>query len=204
MNRKSSFIVCIITVCLIIGGVLNIKNFLQIIYPTHYEEYVYEYSKEYNIDPYLVFAIIKTESKFFPYAKSSKEAKGLMQISEGTQKWAMEDLNIENSNIFDPQVNIKIGCWYINKLFEQFEDIDLVIAAYNGGSGNVDKWLKDDRYSYNGINLTNIPFKETKNYVNKVKKYHKIYKILYEKRGETNEKIKNYFSFNYYHFSFWM
>ncbi|SHG99822.1 lytic transglycosylase domain-containing protein [Tepidibacter thalassicus] len=204
MNKKKYFIGCIIILCFIIGGLFNIKKFLKIIYPIHYEEYVYKYSKEYSIDPYLVFAIIKTESKFFPYAKSHKNARGLMQISEGTQKWAMEELGMENLNIFDPQANIKVGCWYINKLFEQFKDIDLVIAAYNGGSGNVNKWLKDERYSYNGINLTNIPFKETKKYVEKVKKYYKIYKILYAERGETDEEIKNYCSFNCCCFSFWV
>lgn len=179
MNRKFYLI---ITLVLIIGVALNTKTILKFIFPIHYEEYVYKYSKEYDIDPNLVFAIMKTESKFFPYAKSHKDAKGLMQISDGTQKWAMEDINLHNTNIFDPKVNIQIGCWYINKLFEQFDDMDLVIAAYNGGSGNVDKWLKDDRYSYNGINLTSIPFKETKNYVDKVKKSYKIYKMLYEKR----------------------
>lgn len=178
--RKKTYLIIILS--LIIGVALNIKPILKVIFPVHYEEYVYTYSKEYNIDPYLVFAIMKTESKFFPYAKSHKDAKGLMQIGEGTQKWAMEDLELDNNNIFDPKVNIQIGCWYINKLFEQFDDMELVIAAYNGGSGNVDKWLEDKRYSYNGINLTAIPFKETRNYVDKVKKSYELYKLLYEKR----------------------
>ncbi len=188
MSKRKYLIIWSIILILITGAILNIKEVLKFLYPIQYEEYVYDYAKEYNIDPYLIFAIIKTESKFFPYAKSNKNAKGLMQIGDSTANWAMEELNIKNNNVFDPKTNIKIGCWYISKLFCQFEDMDLVIAAYNGGSGNVDKWLKDDRYSYNGINLTHIPFKETKQYVDKVKKSHKIYTMLYEKRGKNNEK----------------
>ncbi|WP_331722117.1 lytic transglycosylase domain-containing protein [Alkalithermobacter thermoalcaliphilus] len=171
-------------IIILVFFILNNKFLLKVMYPIHYHEYVYEYSKEYNLDPYLVFAIIRTESKFFPYAKSRKGAKGLMQIAPITENWAKEELNKTKVNIYDPKTNIHIGCWYLNKLFNQFNDLDLVIAAYNGGSGNVDRWLTDERYSYNGINLTNIPFKETKEYVKKVKESFTIYKKLYQGRGE--------------------
>lgn len=177
--KKKYFI--IYAIILIAGLTFGVNRCLKIVYPTHYEEYVMEYSKEYNVDPYLVFSIIKAESKFFPYAESNREAKGLMQISNITQQWAQDELQMGDINIFNPETNIQIGCWYISKLFNQFNDKDLVIAAYNGGSGNVDKWLNDQRYSENGINLYKIPFKETNNYVNKVNKYYKRYKAIYEK-----------------------
>ena len=161
---------------------LSVKPLLRVVYPVHYKELVLKYSKEYKIDPYLVFAIIKTESKFFPYAKSNRNAKGLMQISNITQKWAKSNIDIKSNDVYDPETNIQIGIWYLSKLFAQYNDVDLVIAAYNGGSGNVDKWLKDEKYSYNGINLTYIPFEETKKYVKRVKKAYEIYKMLYERR----------------------
>ncbi|WP_330400275.1 lytic transglycosylase domain-containing protein [Tepidibacter mesophilus] len=179
MIKKKYFIIysIILIACLIFG----VGRCLKIVYPMHYQDYVIKYSNEYDIDPYLVYSIIKAESKFFPYAESNREAKGLMQISDITKNWAQDELQMGYINIFNPETNIKIGCWYISKLFKQFDDTDLVIAAYNGGSGNVDKWLKDQRYSKNGINLQKIPFKETNDYVNKVNKFYKRYKDIYEK-----------------------
>ena len=145
------------------------------------------YSKEYGIDDSLVYSVIKVESKFNKKAISKRNAKGLMQISEITQNWAQEELGLENIDIFDPETNIKIGCWYLNKLFKEFNDLDLVITAYNGGSGNVSKWLKNDEYSIDGNKLHEIPFEETKNYLEKVKENYRVYKALYREE-ETNEK----------------
>jgi soluble lytic murein transglycosylase len=145
------------------------------------------YSKEYGIDDSLVYSVIKVESKFNKKAVSKRNAKGLMQISEITQNWAQEELGLENIDIFDPETNIKIGCWYLNKLFKEFNDLDLVITAYNGGSRNVSKWLKNDAYSRDGNKLHEIPFEETKNYLEKVKENYRVYKALYREE-ETNEK----------------
>lgn len=145
------------------------------------------YSKEYGLDDSLVYSVIKVESKFNKKAVSKRNAKGLMQISEITQNWAQEELGLENIDIFDPETNIKIGCWYLNKLFKEFNDLDLVITAYNGGSGNVSKWLKNDAYSRDGNKLHEIPFEETKNYLEKVKENYRVYKALYREE-ETNEK----------------
>ena len=145
------------------------------------------YSKEYGIDDSLVYSVIKVESKFNKKAVSKRNAKGLMLISEITQNWAQEELGLENIDIFDPETNIKIGCWYLNKLFKEFNDLDLVITAYNGGSGNVSKWLKNDAYSRDGNKLHEIPFEETKNYLEKVKENYRVYKALYREE-ETNEK----------------
>ena len=102
------------------------------LYPKKYSDYVEFYSKEYNIDEDLVYSIIKAESKFKKDAVSRRGAKGLMQIGDGTRDWAMEELDIKDVDIFKPEDNIRIGCWYLNKLYREFGDIDLVIAAYNG------------------------------------------------------------------------
>lgn len=156
----------------------------RIIYPIKYEKYITSYSDEYNLDPWLVTSIIKVESKFDKDATSIKNAKGLMQISSITGKWAAEELGIENYNddlLYDPETNIKIGCWYIDKLRTQFNNnLELVIASYNGGSGNVSKWLKDKRYSDDGKNLKDIPFEETRTYLKKVLNSYDNYRKLYE------------------------
>jgi soluble lytic murein transglycosylase len=159
------------------------QNILRLMYPIKYNELVFKYSETYNIDPYLVFAIIKAESNFNPKAESHKGAKGLMQLTDQTAKWGAAQLGLENFNIdkvFEPETNIQIGCWYLNNLMKEFNnDLFLVITAYNGGSGNVTKWLKDKNFSQSGKSLDKIPFKETASYTKKVVKDYSIYKKLY-------------------------
>ena len=156
----------------------------RLLYPVKYIDFVRHYSQKYDIDPYLVMAIIKTESSFKPDAVSPKNARGLMQISERTGRWGAERLkldNYSNESLFSPEINIFIGCWYLSVLYGEFGNNDeLVLAAYNGGSGNVTQWLKDPDLSPDGKSLDKIPFKETEQYLKKVKNSHKIYKKLYE------------------------
>jgi len=156
-----------------------VENHIQV----PYSEEIEAYSEIYGLDPYLVAAIIKTESGFDKDIVSSMGAVGLMQIMPDTGKWIAEKLEISNFNeeiIADPEINIRMGTWYLKKLSEDFNgDYILVLAAYNGGPGNVTKWLEDEKYSSDGENLHKIPFKETKSYVQKVKFNHRIYKYLY-------------------------
>ena len=78
-----------------------------------------------------------------------------------------------------PEINILIGCWYLNKLINQYDNVETALAAYNAGSGNVSRWLADDEYSSDGIRLDYIPYKKTRNYVKKVQQAKKIYEYLY-------------------------
>jgi len=147
-----------------------------------YKEYVELYSEKYNLDKNLVYAVIKSESNFNENAVSKKGAAGLMQITENTARWAVNEIGIENfetSMIFSPEINIEIGCWYLNWLIKNFGDIETVIAAYNAGNGNVSKWLSDKEYSKDGVKISSIPYSETKSYVKKVKIYYALYKIIY-------------------------
>jgi soluble lytic murein transglycosylase len=173
-----AFLIC----AFVIAFIFN--NAAKLVFPVKFKEYVIEYSEKNNIDPNLVFAIIKAESNFNPRAVSHKNARGLMQISEITGSWGAERVGIKNYNsemLFDPEINIRIGCWYLGTLMNEYSGrVDLVIAAYNGGSGNVNRWLKDENYSSTGTSLDKIPFKETERYVKKVKNNYMIYKGLYE------------------------
>lgn len=162
---------------------LSFKGILRSFFPIEYEDTIIKYSKEYNVDPNLIAAVIKAESKYNAKAQSPKGAMGLMQIMPETGDWIAETIGIENYNsemLWDYETNIKMGTWYLSNLSEEFNgDILLVIAAYNGGSGNVTKWLQNVEYSQDGEILTDIPFKETKNYVRSVTQNNKIYKFLY-------------------------
>ena len=102
-----------------------------------------------------------------------------MQIGDSTRDWAAEELDMEDVDIFEPGDNIRIGCWYLNKLYREFGSLDLVIAAYNGGSGNVKKWLSDKDYRHDGESLHTIPFKETSAYIEKVKHNYEMYNKIY-------------------------
>lgn len=176
---KSIILLAAIFLIISIGGVV-----LYSMYPLDYKEYIDKYARENNIDPYLIASVINVESRFNKEAISPKGAKGLMQIIPSTGKWAAEELEIEayeDNDLYNPDINIKIGSWYLKKLDKEFTgNQDLVLAAYNGGSGNVRKWLKNEEYSSDGINLEKIPFKETENYLKKVENNYEIYRKIYK------------------------
>lgn len=151
------------------------------IYPVRYCDIIDKYCEKYNLRPELIFAIINTESGFDANEVSPKGAKGLMQIMKNTADWAAAKENIENydyDNITSPELNIHIGCWYISWLYKNFETKEVVLAAYNAGSGNVEKWLSNSDYSKDGKSLYSIPFNETKNYIKKVTYAEKFYKYI--------------------------
>ncbi|HZJ57097.1 MAG TPA: lytic transglycosylase domain-containing protein [Clostridia bacterium] len=154
------------------------------IYPLKYEEEILEFSRQYDLDPHLVMGIIWVESKFVPEATSNKDAKGLMQIIPNTGKWIADQIGMDEydeESLYDPETNIRFGCWYFAYLLGLFDgDVELALASYNGGMGNVKKWLKDDRYSDDGRHLKSIPFKETRDYLERVDDASKQYKKLYE------------------------
>lgn len=179
MNYKKILVVVLVAVTMFFITRYGVKSFF---FPYKYKEYVDKYSEEYNVDPLLVLAVIRGESNFDPKAESNKGAKGLMQIMDSTGKWISEEIGIQEFTpdiLFDEETNIRLGCWYLQNLEGEFGSLDLVLAAYNAGSGHVTKWLKDERYSPDGDVLTYIPFAETKKYVDKVKTNYNVYKHFY-------------------------
>lgn len=179
---KKTFVIAVMFIS-ILFLINNSTTFVKMVYPVKYKETVEMYSKRFGVDPNLVYAVIKAESNFSENAVSSKEAAGLMQITRTTGAWGAKVLKIENysyDSLFNPETNILIGVWYISTLMKEFDnDMQLVLTAYNAGSGNVTQWLGDSRYSGDGGSLTDIPFNETSNYVKKVNEYYEVYKKLY-------------------------
>lgn len=187
MNRLIKILITLIVGLLIYFSLFKILKIDEIvmkkIYPLKYSEYVEKYAKEYDIDPYLIFAIIKAESNFDENAKSTSNAVGLMQIMENT---AIEtankmDLNVTEKELFNPELNIRVGLKYFCNLLKKYNDnYYLAIIAYNAGIGNVDKWLEEGVIKKDASDIENVPFKETNNYVRKILRDYEIYTKLYE------------------------
>ncbi|WP_010165849.1 lytic transglycosylase domain-containing protein [Candidatus Epulonipiscium viviparus] len=179
MNTKIRIYILLLVLILGLSGIYIAYK----IYPRPYLSYVEELSELYGLDELFIYAIIQTETHFDPNAVSRSGARGLMQIMEPTGLWAATELKIENytaDDLFDPYINMQIGTWYISRLIRNYDNnIDLALAAYNGGSGNVAKWLNNTQYSHDGQTLHTIPFKETHNYVIKVNFHYFVYRVLY-------------------------
>ena len=132
--KKIIKILCLIFLFIIL---INIKSIFKSFYPIKYENHIVKYSQRYNVDPCLVVAVIKAESNFNEKAVSHRGAYGLMQIMPDTAIWIAENMKLKDykvEKLYDNEINIAMGCWYINNLNTEFNgDIDLVLAAYNGG-----------------------------------------------------------------------
>ena len=169
-----------VCIAVLVGIVFASLRVMCVFYPINYKLTVEKCANSYGISKELVYAVIRTESKFKEDAVSDKGAVGLMQIMESTGDWAAEKLDIEVEDLRKPEVNIEIGSYYLSYLLDLYEnDLDCALAAYNAGQANVDKWLSDKKYSADGKTLDKIPFAETREYVKKVKRNMKIYDFLY-------------------------
>ena len=147
-----------------------------------YKSEIDYYADEYSLDRHLVYALIKAESSFDPDALSHKGAVGLMQVTGETALWCAEKIGditlAERMN--EPEVNLKIGCFYLNYLLNRYSGSETAaLAAYNAGASNADKWLSDSEHSQDGESLSSSPFPETDKYLKKVMLYKKEYEFLY-------------------------
>lgn len=156
------------------------KHAAMALYPKAYSEYVESKAAEFELDPNLVYAVIKTESGFNPKAKSHAGAMGLMQLTPETFEWISGIYPPDSDgDVLDPAVNIHCGCALLRLLIDQFGSVDVALCAYNAGMGNVSGWLSDGEYSSDGETLHTIPYPETAHYLKKVKKAMARYDEIY-------------------------
>lgn len=152
-------------------------------YPVAYTEFIAQYAKEYELDPYLVQSIMRCESSNKPDAVSKVGAIGLMQIMPDTGEWIAHKIDPELAYsldmLEDPATSIEYGCWYLNFLSNRFNgNMMQMVAAYNAGHGSVENWLNNPLYSQNG-ELTTIPFEDTARYYENVMAAYENYTTLY-------------------------
>lgn len=146
------------------------------VYPYPYRAIIEREAHRRGLDPLLVAAIIRQESGFDPQARSTVGAMGLMQLMPNTARWAAGQLAIKSfkvEQLNEPETNIVLGTWYLAHLLRQFKDMDKVLAAYNGGEGNVSYWgtLRGEQLAY--------AHPETQSYVASCKRSYRRYQSLY-------------------------
>ena len=183
--RKSFVIVFIL---LLAAGFATLWVFIEDLiiehtHPIEYSEFVEKYAEEYAVPEEIVYAVIHTESKFESDAISQKGAIGLMQITPDTFEWLRyktgeSDMPASSDLLYNPEINIKYGTYYLSILYTEFGVWETVYAAYNAGRTRVNEWLDNPQNNDNG-KLVDIPYKETYEYVEKVAKAVDIYKDTY-------------------------
>lgn len=189
-NNNKLFIIVIFFVTVVIAAIIMVTDAAMRIeyenrlalHPKKYSEFVEKYAAEYEIDPDIIYSVIKTESSFDSKAVSEVGARGLMQIMEETFDWIRFRLGDEDTvydDMFDPEMNIRYGSYLVDYLLEKFGDKDTAIAAYHAGAGCVSGWLTEKENSADGKRLDNIPSSSTAHYVNKINKALGNYKELY-------------------------
>ena len=148
----------------------------RIWYPLRYEQIVRGHARHYGLDPALLAAVIYQESKFDPGAQSRSGAIGLMQLTPSTAHGIAirtGGFRFRTVDLLNPEINIRYGAWYLRNLFQKYGDERLVLAAYNAGQGNVDRWRAEGQ---------SIAFAETRAYVDRVEDLKQIYRKAYGSR----------------------
>ncbi len=163
-------------------------------YPEAYKESVLKYAQEFSIDPFLIFAIIKAESAFQRFAISRANAMGVMQIIKPTAIFITSNLQMEKfelPDIFIPEVNIRMGAWYLKYLIDKFSELIPAISAYNAGPENVMRWCSQNGEMKTIDFIESISFSETRDYVKKIIYYYAVYRNLYSPPFEPEKIFKD-------------
>ena len=121
----------------------------------------------FDVSPAMIMAVIRTESDFKADAVSSAGAVGLMQMLPDTFRYLCREHlkeDLPDEALFEREVNVRYGTYYLSYLYDRFGNWQLALAAYNAGEGRVAAWLADRSLS-DGNTLFLIPYEETANYV---------------------------------------
>ena len=156
----------------------------EVVLPLRHEDIIRQQAREKHLDPSLIAAVIYTESRFRDQT-SNAGAKGLMQLTPDTAKF-VERLSggstFQVSDLSTPQVNIAYGAYYLRYLLDRYGGNEaLALAAYNGGEGNVDRWVDAARRQGRALSIDAIPFGETRAYVRAVQNARRQYRENYRR-----------------------
>lgn len=164
--RRGALLVFLLVAALVGGAVWVVRSepdaYVRVRYPLRYTAIIRAHAANYELDPALLAAVVYTESRFDPDARSAAGAVGLMQLLPETAKGIALRTGgnaFVVSDLLDPELNIRYGAWYLRELIRKYGDEKTALAAYHAGQGNVDRWRAA------GVP---IQFPETRHYVEKV------------------------------------
>lgn len=194
-RRKSKkgikFLIWVLVLAIFAGGIMffvtnyyeDTKNELEKLnYPREYSECVEKAAEDYDLDPALIYAVIRTESGFDPEAESEAGARGVMQMLPSSFEWLQEKRGCAGTytadDLFNPDICIDYGSYLLRYFYDIYGDERCAVAAYNAGFV-VGDWLADSNYSSDGKTLDEIPYPETSQYVEKVESAKEMYIKLY-------------------------
>ncbi|NLX08604.1 MAG: tetratricopeptide repeat protein [Chloroflexi bacterium] len=152
-------------------------------YPIYYADLVLPAADEYDVDPLLIFALIRQESLFEGFATSYAAAQGLMQIIPDTGEWIANQLgwpeNYQNRDVYRPYINVEYGIFYLSWVMDQVQQLPYAaLAGYNGGPGNAIQWLGISGPDLD-LFVQTIGFDETRTYVRRIYEQYSVYRDLY-------------------------
>ena len=172
----------VVSLGLILAAAIAVLAYLQLAtpdwlqrlrYPLHYGSIVRGHARNYELEPALLAAVIYQESKFKADARSRSGAIGLMQLLPDTAKGIAihtggSQFRVED--LYDPEINVRYGAWYLHHLLLKYGDEQDALAAYNAGQDNVDRWRRAGK---------GFQFAETRAYVDRVEQLKRIYRRAY-------------------------
>jgi soluble lytic murein transglycosylase len=139
------------------------------VYPFPYANLIQTWAAQRQINPLLVVALIRQESRFSPKIRSAVGATGLMQVMPDTARWIKQSTGLDGYDLTDPEDSIQLGTWYLDHTHAEYNNHSLfAVASYNAGPGNVAKWIQRGGYSDADDFAEKIPFPETKGYIRSV------------------------------------
>ena len=159
------------------------KSLLRIYFVFDYKDRIISCSASNGISPALICAVVFTESRFDPLAKSHKGALGLMQIMPQTGNWVAQQISaapLNTAALLDPNNNLSVGIWYMAYLKRYFSNNEnLALASYNAGARYVKEWVRQGVWAGDAVKADQIPFPETRKYVLRIIMLKRIYGYLY-------------------------
>ena len=173
------FVVSVVLIAAVAAGFVYLRSgeptwVQRIHYPLRYEQIVRGHARNYQLDPALLAAVIYQESRFKADARSEAGAIGLMQLQPDTAKGIAirtGGSRFQTADLYNPEINIRYGSWYLRHLLSKYDDEKLALAAYNAGQSNVDTWRAEGK---------GIQFSETRAYVDRVEDLKEIYRSAYD------------------------
>ncbi len=162
------------------------RDVTELLYPTPFIDELHASSASRNVDPRLMLAIMRQESRFRPTVKSNASARGLMQFISSTSTRVAGELQIsrfQQDDLYDPSIAILFGSQYVSGLFKLYPDQAAAVAAsYNGGEDNMKRWKTRARSDTPGRYVPEVMYSQSKDYVFKVMNSYRVYQTIYDEK----------------------